>query len=118
MVTKWKNTYNHKIFTRINQNESKYGNKYGCENIIIYHHKICTIWNILRANMVTKWENSYNHKIYTRLKENKSKYGNKFGCELEANLNADQCHIFYKLETNWQQICSGNEIKNVAYWDW
>jgi len=43
MVTKWKNTYNHKIFTRVNHNESKYGNKIGCENIIIYRDKICTI---------------------------------------------------------------------------
>jgi len=50
--------------------------------------------------MVTKWKNTYNHKIFTRVNHNESKYGNKIGCELEANLNAVQCHIFYKLETS------------------
>ena len=37
-----KNDYSHKIITRIKQNESKYGNKIGCEIIIIYRHKIFT----------------------------------------------------------------------------
>ena len=51
------NDYSHKIITRINQIESKYGNKIGCEIIIIiYRHKIFKRWNILRANMVTKWK--------------------------------------------------------------
>ena len=47
-----------------------------------------------------KIENRYSHKIFTRINHNESKYGNKIGCELEANLSADQSHIFYKLETN------------------
>jgi hypothetical protein len=29
MVTKWKNIYSHKIITKINQNDSNYGNKIG-----------------------------------------------------------------------------------------
>ena len=37
---KMKNVYSHKIITRINQIESKYGNKIGSEIIIIYRHKI------------------------------------------------------------------------------
>jgi len=34
-----KNAYSHKTITKINQIESKYGNKFGSENIIIYRHK-------------------------------------------------------------------------------
>jgi len=34
------------------------------------------------------------------VKYNESKYGNKIGGELEANLSADQSHMFYKSETN------------------
>ena len=47
-----------------------------------------------------KMENRYSHKIFTRINQIESKYGNKIGCELEANLSADQSHIFYKSETN------------------
>ena len=47
-----------------------------------------------------KIENRYSHKIFTRINQIESKYGNKIGCELEANLSADQSHIFYKSETN------------------
>ena len=47
-----------------------------------------------------KMENDYIHKIITRINQIESKYGNKIGCELEANLSADQSHMFYKSETN------------------
>ena len=43
-----------------------------------------------------KMENHYSHKIITRINQIESKYGNKIGSELEANLSADQSHIFYK----------------------
>jgi DNA replication protein DnaD len=60
-----------------------------------------------------KMENDYSHKIFIIINLNKSKYGNKFGCELEVNLSAaDQSHIFYKSETNYEQIWSeiGREL--------
>jgi len=47
-----------------------------------------------------KMKNDYSHKIFIRINHIESKYGNKFGSELEANLSADQSHIFYKSETN------------------
>jgi hypothetical protein len=47
-----------------------------------------------------KMKNIYNRKIFIRINQIESKYGNKIGCELEANLSADQSHIFYKSETN------------------
>jgi len=43
-----------------------------------------------------KMENRYSHKIITIINLIESKYGNKIGSELEANLSADQSHIFYK----------------------
>ena len=47
-----------------------------------------------------KLKNIYSHKIITRINQNESKYGNKIGSELEANLSADQSHMFYNSETN------------------
>ena len=47
-----------------------------------------------------KMKNRYSHKIITRINQIESKYDNKIGSELESNLSADQCQIFYKLETN------------------
>ena len=49
------NIYNHKIITKINQNDSNYGNK---------------------------MKNIYNHKIITKINQNESKYGNKIGSEI------------------------------------
>lgn len=43
-----------------------------------------------------KMKKYYSHKIFTIINQIESKYGNKIGSELEANLSADQSHIFYK----------------------
>jgi len=54
----------------------------------------------IESNYGLKMENRYSHKIFTKINQIESKYGNKIGSVLEANLSADQSHIFYKSETN------------------
>jgi len=61
--------------------------------------------------MVTKWKNRHSHKIITRINQIESKYGNKIGCELEANLSADQSHIFYKSKNELRANMERNYIK-------